>query len=459
LVAESSALVPPAAESDAEAAAEPVAEPVKLSWREQIRPSNITEGLPTFPLVVLCITLALRQLDDRLLTVLSPEIKRAFHMGNTGIATLTAVTTPFALLLDPVVSYYADRKNRTRMLAVGIGVYALFTALTGLAGMLLVLPLLFLARAGAASMNSFSSTRNSLLSDYYPARIRPKVFYATYVAGTFGDVFGPVLAGVLGMLIGWEWPFILMAIPPLLCVFLFVKLKEPKRGYHERLDAGLDHEAAEVEDNPAGFFETFRELWKLKSAKRIYLSLPFLAASLIGLLVLVNLYYDEVFHVSPAGRGLIAGFITEPFQIAGLIFGFVIVQRISAKNPGRALSLLGVCGVFQGACIVVMAAAPNLAVAVAANALLAAGQALLLPGVLAVISMAIPPRMRTLGFATGNLWILLGAPAIVFAGSIADSAGIRFGLLCFLPIFLIGSFILASAGKFLTEDIEKAVAS
>src|SRR5437588_10664321 len=108
---------------DSTAVAPPVTTP-KLSWRDQIRPSNITEGLPTFPLVVLCVTLALRQLDDRLLTVLSPEIKHSFHLGDTGITALAAATTPFALLLDPVVSYFADRRRRTRMLAAGIGIYA-----------------------------------------------------------------------------------------------------------------------------------------------------------------------------------------------------------------------------------------------------------------------------------------------------------------------------------------------
>src|SRR5206468_9927707 len=98
---------------------------------------------------------------------------------------------------------------------------------------------------------------------------------------------------------------------------------------------------------------------------------------------------------------------------------------------------------------------PNLAVAILGHILFTACAAALLPALFSVVSMAIPPRMRTLGFATGSLWILLGIPLIVVAGAIGDSAGIRTGVLLFVPIFLVGSLILASSGKFLEEDIER----
>src|SRR5205823_1585006 len=172
------------------------------------------------------VELAMRNLDDRIFTVLAAEIRHTFGLGNTGITAIAAVALPFAFLIDPFVSYVADRRRRTRMLAFAMGTFAFFTALTGVAGFMLALGLLFLARIGAATINSFNSTRNSLLADYYPARVRPKVFYAVQVSGTLGDVVGPVMAGILGGLIGWQWPFILMAVPPFLCLFLLLRLKE-----------------------------------------------------------------------------------------------------------------------------------------------------------------------------------------------------------------------------------------
>jgi hypothetical protein len=39
------------------------------------------------------------------------------------------------------------------------------------------------------------------------------------------------------------------------------RLREPKRGVHERLAAGADQETAEVEEKAAGFAETFRVLF------------------------------------------------------------------------------------------------------------------------------------------------------------------------------------------------------
>jgi branched-chain amino acid transport system ATP-binding protein len=63
--------------------------------------------------------------------------------------------------------------------------------------------------------------------------------------------------------------------------------------------------------------------------------------------------------------------------------------------------------------------------------------------------------MRTMGFATGALWFLLGVPVIPFIGAIGDNFGLRVGLLVFLPIYLVGSFLIASSGSFLNQDIQK----
>lgn len=62
--------------------------------------------------------------------------------------------------------------------------------------------------------------------------------------------------------------------------------------------------------------------------------------------------------------------------------------------------------------------------------------------------------MRTLGFATGSLWIVLGALLLPLVGKVGDAFGIRAGLALFVPSYLIGSLILASAGRTINADIE-----
>ena len=54
-------------------------------------------------------------------------------------------------------------------------------------------------------------------------------------------------------------------------------------------------------------------------------------------------------------------------------------------------------------------------------------RSMLIPGIFAVISLAVPARRCTLGFATGSLWVLLGLPILPIVGAFGDGYGLRVG--------------------------------
>jgi ABC-type branched-subunit amino acid transport system ATPase component/MFS family permease len=428
-----------------------------MSVRERMKkldPRVVTGGAPIFPLVVLFGLNAVDELDRTAFGVLTPEIKDAFGLSLTGIATLTAVILPVGLLVELPVAYFADRWNRTRMAAAGAFIWAFFTVLTGVAGLMLSLPALYIARGGSALGKTFNATHNSLLADYYAQDVRAPVFYAHRLANSLGQFIGPLIAGLLAAVFFWELPFFLFAIPTLIFVVLALKLKEPTRGFHERVAAGADAETAEIEEVAAGFSETFRVLFQRESARRIYYALPFISASALGIGTFMSLFYDEVYHVGSGGRGVIFA-MTEPAQVVGLLVGAVVMRKIVATDPGRAMKLLGYSAIISAICLAVVALSPMIGFAIAAQLVNAFVSSILTPGVLAVISLAVPARMRTLAFATGSLWFLMGAPVLLLAGAIGDRFGLRVGILLFIPVYLIGSFLLASAGKYLGKDIER----
>ncbi|HVM52164.1 MAG TPA: MFS transporter [Acidimicrobiales bacterium] len=427
------------------------------SLRERLHrldPRVVTGGAPIFPLVVLFGLNAVDELDRVAFGVLTPEIKAHFGLSLTGVATLTAVALPVGLLIELPVAYFADRWNRTRMAAAGAFIWAFFCVLTGVAGLMLSLPALYIARGGSALGKTFNATHNSLLADYYPQDVRASVFYAHRLANSVGQFVGPLLAGVLAAVFFWELPFYLFALPTLVFVVLALRLKEPTRGYHERVAAGADEDTAQIEEVAAGFSETFRILFARESARRIYYSLPFLSASALGIGTFMSVFYDEVYNVGAGGRGVIFA-MTEPAQVVGLLVGAVIMRKIVATDPARAMKLLGLSAIGSAICLAVVALSPAIGFAIAAQLANAFIGSVLLPGVLAVISLAVPARMRTLAFATGSLWFLMGAPVLLLAGSIGDRFGLRVGILLFIPVYLIGSFLLASAGTHLAKDIER----
>jgi len=340
------------------------------------------------------------------------------------------------------------------MAALGAGIWAFFTVITGVAGLASSLALMYVARGGSALGKTFNATHNSLLADYYPQESRARVYYTHRLANTVGMFVGPLGAGFLAASFGWETPFFVFAVPTLVFVVLALHLHEPIRGVHERRAAGADEETATTEEVPASFSETFRTLYASESARRIYFSLPFLAASAIGIQALLSLFYDEVYGIGSRGRGIIFASV-EPAQVIGLVFGAVIMQRLIVKDPGRAMRLLGRTAIGSSACLALIALSPALGFAIAGQIGNAVVGGMLLPGVFAVISLAVPPRMRTLGFATGSLWFLLGLPVLPIIGAVGDRYGLRTGILIFIPVYLVGSFLLASAGAYINADIER----
>jgi ABC-type branched-subunit amino acid transport system ATPase component/predicted MFS family arabinose efflux permease len=412
---------------------------------------RLTYPAALFPLVVLFGLSAVDELDRAALAVILPNIRDWFGLSIFGVTLLTAATLPLGLLLELPVAYYADRVNRVRLAVIGAAVWTFFCALSGMA---LNIVLFAVARVGTAVGRVFNATHRSLLSDYYPSQTRARVFYGYSLSPAIAQTLGPLIAGALTAAFVWRTPFFVFAIPCVLFIALALRLKEPTRGVNERLEAGATVETAQVEDDAPTFSETFRVLFANKSAKRIYYSLPFLTASTLGFGTFLSLFYSDIYHIGPFGRGVIFAGV-EPVQIAGLIFGGVFLQKYVNKSPGLAMKLLGVAAVGVSLGLIVLALSPNVEVALAGHFFLSFASSTILPGTLAVISFVIPPRMRTLGFATGNLWILLGVPVIPIIGGIGDHFGLRVGILIFVPVYLLGSLLLASAGFSIEEDIER----
>jgi len=414
---------------------------------------GLTEGEALFPLVVLFGLNCVDELDKTAFNVLAPEIRRSFGLGISGILALVAVIELVALLMGVPLAYWADRRSRVKLAAGGASLWGAFSLCTGLAPNV---GLLASARAGAGMGRSVvTPTHFSLLSDYYPPEIRPKVFGTHRAANSVGQFIGPVLAGALALWFGWRTPFVLFAFPTAVFVMLALRLQEPPRGAHDRRAAGADEATCLTEEEPTGFGEGCRMLWRIRSLRRIWYSLPFAAAVIVGFGSLFAIFYQQEFGLNSAQRGFAAA-IAEPAQILGLVAGIPIANRLLRKDPALVLRFVAVVGVIVAGCFAVLAVTPYLAVVLAMNMVIAATAAVLSPGVYSVLSLSLPPRVRSLGFAVSALWILPGLALYPVIGHVADTAGIRTALLGLsLPLVLAG-FLLASAGRFVNDDIDRA---
>lgn len=419
---------------------------------DEWRPSAVTQGLPAFPLLVLFGLNAVDELDRTAFGVLLPDIRDHFGLSNAGILGLVSVTSIAILLLEIPLSFYCDRHNRVRIATAGAAMWALFSVGTGLAT---VVPMLLLMRLGAGTGRAIvTPTHNGLLSDWYPPQARLKVFSFHRIANSLGQIVGPALAGALALWFGWRTPFFLFAIPTVVLVLFAVRLKEPVRGMQERLAAGATAEEAETLDIHENVWATMKVLGRVRTLRRIWYAVPFLAVALFGVGNLLSIIYEDVFDLNSAERGLIAACI-EPLQLVGVVVAMPRLAKISETRPDALLRFIAFVGVFDGLMLVVLAYAPNVATAIAANAVVSATIGTLAPAFFVMLSLVAPPRCRSAAFSTISVF---GIPGIAIMlptiGYLSDEFGPQASMLAMVPVSAMAGWMLSRAAPFVAGDIE-----
>jgi branched-chain amino acid transport system ATP-binding protein len=407
-------------------------------------------GEAVFPLVVLFGLNAVDELDRTAFGILLPNIRDEFNLDNTKVLGLVGLVSIAALALQVPIGQYADRSRRVPLALVGALVWATFSGMTGLATGVIVLTI---ARSGSAVGKAVvDPTHNSLLADYYPIDSRSRVYSTHRAANAVGAFVGPLAAGLLAFAFGWRAPFLVFVIPTVVFAVLALRLREPVRGRWERQAAGASDAVVGTEEIAPSFAESWRTVQKIESLKRMWWSLPFLATALIGFAVLASLLYEQQFGLDERARGFAAA-IAEPFQLVGLVVGSRIVTRRFLGNMRGLIRFLGRVAIATSAAVVAFAVSPNIVVAVAANATVAAMLAMLGPGILVALSLAIPARARATGFSVASLWVIPGLVVLPLIGWISGHVGIRWGILVLVPLFVIGSLILGTAASVIDADI------
>ncbi|MFP5322676.1 MAG: MFS transporter [Acidimicrobiia bacterium] len=435
----------------------PTPSPVEPTGRLQRRLLAVTGGAATFPLLLLFGLNMVDELDRTAFSILIPEIRDDFGMSNSGILGIVALVTIVALLAQPAFGALADRTSRTRLAFAGAAGWAVFSFFTGLVPLV---ALLIVARIGSGIGRAVNDpTHNSLLADYYEPDARIKVYGFHRAANYAGQTIGPLVGGGLALAFSWRAPFLLFWIPTAILIFIGLRhLKDPIRGYHERKAGGADEQASLTEEEAPSLGEAWRLCMQVKTLRRIWYSLPALAVSLVGFANLSSIFYEEVFELNELQRGIIEASL-NPFQIAALAVGVPLATRFAGTNPALLLRLLAGVGIAVSSALVLFALSPNVATAVVAHVVVVAPLALLLPGIYAILSLAIPPRARGLGFGIGSLYIIPGLVLLPIVGAVADDVGARQAMVVMVPVFLLGAAIMSSAGAFVNEDVAKVRAA
>jgi MFS family permease len=189
-----------------------------------------------------CYTLSF--IDRQILALMVGPIREDLNINDFWFSQLTG--TAFAVLysfLGIPIGILADRANRKRIIAVGIAIWSIMTALCGTAR---TFGTLFLFRIGVGiGEAALSPCAYSIVADSFPkeARAKPMGAYSmgTYVGAGLAMIFGgiivqyiiglgPVSWPVVGELRPWQAIFFLVALPAIpVLLLLLLTIREPKR--------------------------------------------------------------------------------------------------------------------------------------------------------------------------------------------------------------------------------------
>jgi ABC-type branched-subunit amino acid transport system ATPase component len=427
------------------------------------RPSRLTGAFSPRPLIAVMGLGAILPMSALTFVLLLPQMQDAYHQDLSILALVAVQQLQTGLGPDLVLALAANQTSRTRVLVGAGGVFAAAAAVLWLAG---VFPNQILLYAGAIGVvlggGALTSTQNSLLCDYYPVSLRPRVILAQRAALVFGLSLCPLMVGTLAYVSGWQASFFVLAACAFVFVVLAARLPDPvppgglPDGNPDRAEP-----PAEPPAEPATLPEAARVIATTRSLRLIYYSLPFLLGTVLGLTFYATAYYENVFHQDAAHRVLLFG-LAEPGAFVGLVIGLVVLPRRIAADPGRAVRTIAWLAVAAAAGAACLALAPNVAAAYAGQLVFAGASAVVIAGVYAMLSVALPTRMITLGFGLSTVWLTFGALLIGPPGGvptvdslITNAFGYRASFWLFVPLFVIGATLLRSASRFVAEDIAK----
>ncbi|MDX6273364.1 MAG: hypothetical protein QOJ92_574 [Frankiales bacterium] len=364
----------------------------RRAYFRSLNPRHV-EG-PLLPLVVLSLLSFFGKFAFDAGTLLLPDIQTGLGIdiaAALGIVTLT--NTPLTVM-RLFVGYYADRWHRMWMTRIA--------ALLRAGGSLVVaastgVPLFVTGNLVQNSGEAVAQPASySLLTDFYPVNSRPRVIFLLFQFSQVAGILGFPIMGTMAGTLGWRSVYVMLAIGFLLCAVLSLSLREPVRGYYDRLEVGADEGTAQHEQTPLSFGESFRICWSIRYIRILCLVAPF--TSVIGLysLVIQQNYLASEYSMGPTARGWVSS-ITATFGAIGLLVLAPYAQRFVGPKPRVIVMLQATQGLAGAIVYFVLLLAHSVPLAVGVLCVEALITATLFPLTFSLQSLVIPARIRSFG--------------------------------------------------------------
>ena len=294
-------------------------------------------------LVILTLINLFNYLDRYVLSALAETLKRDPAEGGLGLKNVEvgSLFTAFIvvyMLTSGIFGSLGDRLSRPRLIAVGVLIWSVATALGGLA---VGFWSLFFARAlvgvGEAAYGTISP---SLLADYYPRRSRGRVFSIFFAAIPIGSALGFILGGYADSHFGWRAAFYIAGFPGLALAMLALTLMDPTRGIHEGGSSVPD--AIPAGPSKSGGFRSYIPLFSNRPYRFAILGYAAATFAAGGLGAWMPAFLENARGATKSEATVSFGVITVLTGLFGTYVGGVLGDRLLKRTKHAYLWISGI---------------------------------------------------------------------------------------------------------------------
>jgi len=430
-------------------------------------------GYAIGPLLVLSLVNLVDQVDVNILRGVLELIKDDWDVSDFALG-LLGFAFIFVHTIAAIPSgWVADRYRRSRI--IGYTMLS-WSALSVAAATAVNYPNLLAARAGLGvgqAVDDPSST--SLLSDYYPPRLRGRVFSIQQVMTFVGSGLGIALGGWVGQRFGWRWAFALVGTPGIVVAFLAFRLRNPVRGEAHQIETTgtAVEKPREVAALPSGFGPFVGQVWRevvseirmifgIRTMRYVLVGVGILLFTVSGVGFWLAVYHDRYSGMTLAQATATTGGVLGLGGIVGTIWGGRLADRLYGQGPSGRITLVA-SGII--ATTVLFIASYNVAwipgrVGLQFFGVFAISGAI--PGLRASMTDVVPAESMGMGVSAFSLVSALFGTALAppLVGLLSDLTGSLLAAFYIVsPPIVIGSLILLRARATIAEDAEAIIRS
>jgi MFS family permease len=190
-----------------------------------------------YALTVLTFINLFNYVDRWVVAAVVESIKHSeLHLTDTQLGLVGTGFIIVYTLTSPFFGTLGDRKKRPPLIALGVAVWSIATALAGFARGFFTL---FAARSAVGiGEAAYGTIAPALLADTFPLNRRGRVLSIFFCAIPVGSAAGYVLGGFVNQHWGWRAAFWIAGAPGLLLALLVLFVRDPPRGIHDVTPTG-----------------------------------------------------------------------------------------------------------------------------------------------------------------------------------------------------------------------------